>query len=328
MYCPRACRLFILFTAVNGGWSARSFAEDTKRDVREPQTRSFKFYYHASIADLSPGARARVWIPLAANNAEQSIEVNRIKVPAESQQTEEQRFGNSVLYFEAEADRSGAIPIEIDYVVRRKEVLPATGERVDRDRLQDFLAAERLVPVSGELTSRLFGQAKPMGTSQQVALELYERVFDHMAYSKQGEGWGRGDARWACDSRYGNCTDFHSLFIGMCRDLKIPAKFEIGFPLPPNKREGTIDGYHCWAKYADNSRWVAVDISEADKNPEMKKYYFGSLTPDRVMLSTGRDLQLDPKPAAGPVNFLVYPYVEVDGKPHSGLKKAFRFENL
>ena len=59
-----------------------------------------------------------------------------------------------------------------------------------------------------------------------------------MKYSKEGKGWGQGDSVWACDSKFGNCTDFHSLFISLARGNKIPAKFEMGFPIPPKRGEG------------------------------------------------------------------------------------------
>jgi len=61
-----------------------------------------------------------------------------------------------------------------------------------------------------------------------------------------------------------------------------------------------------------------VDISEAVKHPEKSRYYFGALDPDRVTLTGGRDLELTPRPAAGPLNFFVLPHVEVDGRvwPH------------
>src|SRR5881227_3323734 len=102
-------------------------------------------------------------------------------------------------------------------------------------------------------------------------------------------GWCRGDAVWACDSRTGNCTDFHSLFIALARSQKIPAKFEIGFGLPEKHGAGEVAGYHCWAKFKpDGKGWVPVDISEANKNPKLKEYYFGNLTPDRVTFTTGR----------------------------------------
>ncbi len=70
-----------------------------------------------------------------------------------------------------------------------------------------------------------------------------------------------------------------------------------------------------------------VDISEANKNPQMSDYYFGKLTANRVLFSIGRDLQWTPPPAAETVSFHVYPYVEVDGKPHSSFVKKFRYED-
>ena len=76
-----------------------------------------------------------------------------------------------------------------------------------------------------------------------------------MRYDKTSSGWGRGDAVWACDAKRGNCTDFHSPFIGMLRVDGIPAGFDIGFPLPENKDKGDIAGYHCWAEfYAPQNR--------------------------------------------------------------------------
>jgi len=58
-----------------------------------------------------------------------------------------------------------------------------------------------------------------------------------------------------------------------------------------------------------------VDISEAKLNPEKREYYFGHLDENRVAFSRGRDLILVPRQAGPPVNFLVYPYVEVNGQP-------------
>jgi len=68
-----------------------------------------------------------------------------------------------------------------------------------------------------------------------------------------------------------------------------------------------------------------VDISEANKNPRMRDYYFGNLTEHRVAFSTGRDLTLVPRQDGPPVNFLVYPYVEVGGKPYADAKVQRRF---
>ena len=159
---------------------------------------------------------------------------------------------------------------------------------------------------------------------------LYDLVNNHMKYSKEGIGWGQGDAVWACDSKYGNCSDFHSLFISLARSQKIPSKFEIGFPLPEARGRGEIPGYHCWAKFRPTGKdWIPVDISEANKNPKMKDYYFGNLTEDRITFSTGRDIELVPKQSGDPLNFIVYPYVEVDGKPWPAekIRRKFSYED-
>jgi transglutaminase-like putative cysteine protease len=134
-----------------------------------------------------------------------------------------------------------------------------------------------------------------------------------------------------CDSRFGNCTDFHSLFNALARSQKIPAKFESGFGIPTKRGTGDVPGYHCWAKFKPEGRgWVPVDISEANKNPKMSDYYFGNLTEDRVTFSTGRGLTLSPKQDGPPLNFFVYPYVEVDGKPYSAdkIKRRFAYEDV
>lgn len=46
------------------------------------------------------------------------------------------------------------------------------------------------------------------------------------------------------------------------------------------------------------------------------------------MFSTERDLELVPKQAGGPVNFLIYPYVEVDGKPYLKQARKFAFADV
>jgi len=139
-------------------------------------------------------------------------------------------------------------------------------------------------------------------------------VIGRMRYDKSGTGWGRGDAKYACDIRTGNCTDFHSYFIALARSVGIPARFAIGATIPTDKNEGTIEGYHCWAEFLADGRWVPVDISEAWKSPKLADYYFGHNPANRFELTKGRDLMVDPEPLSGPINFLAYPLLEMNGE--------------
>lgn len=58
-----------------------------------------------------------------------------------------------------------------------------------------------------------------------------------------------------------------------------------------------------------------MDISEADKYAALATYYFGHHPANRVELSHGRDLIVEPGPQSGPINFLAYPVLEVAGEP-------------
>src|SRR5262249_31799892 len=155
--------------------------------------------------------------------------------------------------------------------------------------LQLFLRPDANVPVGGRPVKLLAGRRLP-DDPLELGRALFDIVDGHMRYDKTGVGWGRGDALWAYESRCGNCTDFHSLFISLARSRGLPAKFEIGFRLPQERGQGEIDGYCCWARFKPDGRdWVPVSISEANKNPALRDQHFGHLSADRVLFSVGRD---------------------------------------
>ena len=46
---------------------------------------------------------------------------------------------------------------------------------------------------------------------------------------------------------------------------------------------------------------------------------------NRVQFSMGRDLRLNPAQDGKPLNYFVYPYVEVDGQEYNNVSLAFSF---
>lgn len=304
------------------------------------RSRTFEFTYEAAVRNLPSTARdVRIWIPVASSNQHQTVRILKLVSSVPSRITRDPRFGNRILYAEVRHPRSSSAEFKVVYKVTRYEYSRGSygtlrSEQVDPKAvppsLVRYLQPDRLVQTTGiiaqvsEETTR--GQTDPLGR----AYALYNYVFQHMRYDKSGAGWGRGDAVWACDAKHGNCTDFHSLFIALARAARIPARFDIGFPLPSSRvKSGTIPGYHCWAEFhVQGPGWVPVDISEAWLDPSKRAFYFGSLDADRVRFSTGRDIVLSPRQSGGPVNYFVYPYVEVDGKPYTSVVKHFSFRDL
>ena len=290
---------------------------------REPKSRQFTLHYKFRVKDLKSTGDAerdtvRVWIPLPSTNEHQKINPLPETAPVVLEDHQEGRYGNRLRYLQLPIPANGEFTVDLPYEVVRHEVRTTEkneqlAELGESERAQ-LLAANELVPITGkplELLKDLQLSAEPNARARQ----LYDLVDEHVVYKKEGTGWGRGDTDWVCENGYGNCTDFHSLFISLARSQNLPARFEIGFSIPTDKREGPISGYHCWAWFHTRDRsWVPVDISEADKHPELKEYYFGNLTADRVMFTTGRDLELQPTPAHRPLNFLIFPYIEVGGE--------------
>lgn len=289
---------------------------ETKREL---DSRAFRLDYGATVREIPNGAKVRVWLPVPQSNEHQKIKLVYTDLPARGKTTVEPKYGNRILYFETNGPASGNLSFKTSYLVKRHEVRGLDGangkSELTADQRKRFLSANEKVPLKGKQI-RLLDEIDFNNEPLSIARHLYNRVDDHVRYDKSQPGYGNGDVLWVCDSRFGNCTDFHSLFISLARSRGLPARFEIGFPLPPERGVGTIGGYHCWALFhvADKG-WVPVDISEADKHPEMKEYYFGNLTADRVTFTTGRDIDLVPQQDGKPLNFFVYPYVEVDGTP-------------
>src|SRR6266478_3608159 len=271
-------------------------------------TDQFEFVYRVKLPEIT--GDARVWIPLAKTDSFQTVTVEELNIPMKREKVQDQDYGNDICVLHPKSEDSGKT-IELRYRVVRKEkaAYPATDTEASR-----YLRPEKLVPI--DETFRTLAEKAAAGKTDDLdrAKALYDHVMGRMRYDKSGTGWGRGDAKYACDMRTGNCTDFHSYFIALARSIGIPARFAIGATIPADKNEGMIEGYHCWAEFLADGRWVPVDISEAWKNPKLADYYFGHNPANRFELTKGRDLVVDPEPQSGPINFLAYPLLEMNGE--------------
>jgi transglutaminase-like putative cysteine protease len=296
-------------------------------------SRHFTFHYAFSVRNLPAGKKVRIWIPAAESDAYQEVKVVSAKGDLPLKTTRESKYGNQLYFAETSSASQPELHFDIEYEVVRHErvtlvgtagkVIPASLAGIERQR---DLQPDVLVPTTGlpaDLALKVTqGKTQPLDKARAI----YDYVFTTMRYDKTGTGWGHGDVLYACDAKKGNCTDFHSLFIAMARSQAIPARFEIGFPLPPDKHSAEIAGYHCWSDfYIDGRGWIPVDISEAWKHPEKRDYFFGSHDVNRIQFSMGRDLRLSPSQEGKPLNYFVYPYVEVDGREFPNVSLAFSF---
>jgi hypothetical protein len=330
--------------------SVLAVAQDAKVDTTRPH-RSFRFVYSAAVPEIAAGAKqVRLWIPVPLDTPDQTIAKLAMRAsgpggagggmlngakPADLKDGEKDGlkwsfhdiaggFGRSVCV------ESAGKPLELELAFDVTRYETKGGGKASAEELAALKGPNKMIPLDGKVAAVAASLTTPKDPKA-IVRALYDHTLLRMKYDKpEGQPWGRGDAEWACDAKFGNCTDFHSYFMGLARAKGLSARFEMGFAIPGGEeKEAAVSGYHCWAYvWLDGQGWMPVDISEAAKHPEKSEFFFGTLDADRVTMTGGRDLTLTPSPAEGTLNFFVYPYGEIDGKKADKVTKAFKRMNL
>ena len=125
----------------------------------------------------------------------------------------------------------------------------------------------------------------------------------------------------------GKCADISSVYVAVARAAGIPARDVYGLRLS-NPKDGNItSGFHCWAEfYLPGTGWIPVDPADVRKmmlvhKVELKnagdwrKFFWGGDDLFRVVLEkNSRGVVFEPEQKGKPVNYLMYPFAQVDGK--------------
>lgn len=296
-----------------------------------PTERRFAINYTVAVDRIPTLAnRVDIWLSVPHDDAYQSI--SHFDVTSDfsyregfmttsgKSKVQTGEYGNRMFHMRLDAPAiKPSIGFEMQFVVKRREHLglSSSGKESKDPNPKRWLEPDRLAPLDDKIRGRAQEVVDAAGakTDLDKARAIYNHIVATVKYDKTGEGWGRGD--------------FHVIFIGYARALGIPARFSIGLSIPKGRGQGAIASYHCWAEfYISGMGWIPVDASEAAKDPSKREYFFGTHDENRVEFSRGRDLNLTPKQQGEPLNYFVYPYVEVDGKPYAGVKYTFRYADI
>jgi len=294
--------------------------------AKSPSTRTLELIETVRLR-LPPEKRtARLWVPRLPSDAFQTAELVEVDSPWSHRESADSEFKNPLLYFESKSAGSQMVEIKLRYRVTRTE---QSGPEPEAEPIPSvFLKPRGLVVVNDEVRRIAREATRDLQDPLEKARALFRSVLGRMSYDTSGEGWGRGDVVYACEVGKGNCTDFHSLFIALALAEGIPARFKMGYPLPEAAEGPVLKPYHCWAEFhVAGLGWVPVDISEAWKNPAKADYYFGSLDPNRVLVSTGREIRL-PGQKGRALNYIIRPYAEIGGKPFHEIEFKRRYKDI
>ncbi len=321
----------VLLCGCAGRPAAGPYVSESGSEPDSPRVqRRFEFLYSADITNIPMDAKdVRIWFPVPQSDKNQRISRLEIKTPESCGVHTGPVYGNKIGYIHVTGAPPPSIPVSLSFEVTRYEDRGGNNPSPPGGDVHKFLQPSRRGAITPEVSKAASGIEDVWAVPQDRLKAAYQYVIDNMEYKKEGTGWGHGDTAWACRVGYGNCTDYHALFIALSQAMGVPANFEIGFSLPPGETEGTVGGYHCWAHYyIPEEGWVPVDVSEADKRPVFKDYFFGAHDPNRIKFTTGRDIILEPRQKGGPLNYFIYPYVEVDGIRHEDMTLRISFRDI
>lgn len=302
-----------------------------------PKARKLHLNFKCEIGDLPNDAKTvDLWIPIPPTNDRQTVQLLNKDDLSAGRFTTDTTFGNHLYYRRFDVgDRKTPLQVELIYdvdvreeTVQAAKELRSTKAEVPAEKFAPYLRPTTMIPLKGRITDVARGIKMPDGEPLQAGRAIYDHLVDSMVYNYLAPGAGKGNAVWACDSKTGDCTDFHSVFIGVCRWRGIPADHVFGLPLPPEKSEGDAKYCHCWAQFwVADVGWIPIDASRANKYPKDREYYFGTLGSTWVTLAHGRDVVLEPAQQGRPINMLHGPVAEVDGQPFEGLRWVAHYKD-
>ena len=288
----------------------------------------------SNIVDLTQyekGKKVRLWIPLPHDSEYQTVDGIEYDAGSASSVISGDDWGNQMLYVEWDENAEPADRVvTIHFDVKREEVLyPEIKEdesEVFSEEIKKNLEPSKNLPLNDQVKAKAMEVTEGKSTDLEKARAIYDWVIANMNRNEEVKGCGEGDVCALLDTTMsGKCTDINSMFVALCRASGIPAREHFGIRI---NAEDISKNQHCWAEfYVKGTGWVSADPAdvlkavlknnwskEQEETKEKQEYYWGNLDAERIILSDGRDLRLNPAQAGEVLNDFGYPYAEVDGQ--------------
>ena len=284
----------------------------TASSVTQAKERTFELTYGAELDVPEEASRIQMWIPYPSRSENQDVRLIGLESSVPTKIYQEYAYRNSMLFLSISVAELEQIRVEMKFRVTRRE-------RVEKDFIQledaegyvessarQWLRGDSLHLVDAARLDRAIALTEDLDLVSEKARVLYDEavVAEELELPE-------------------------ALFIGMAREVGIPAKFSLGFELPDTRGKGGIDGYRFFGEfYLSGYGWVPVDPAAARRKPERLDYFFGAHDENRIVITEGRDIELNPRQQGDPLTFFIYPYAEADGAIVEDIRSHVSFEDL
>jgi transglutaminase-like putative cysteine protease len=292
--------------------------------------RKGEVHFKVTIDALETNTDTRLWIPYPISDLDQSIEDVRIDGNfTRSGIYREKETGNLALYAEwtePVKERFITFSFKASAIERVKKDFSGKESDIPVEVLP-YLNSNRFVPTDGIVKEIALKATNGKKGIKDKARAVYDWVVENTRRDPDVIGCGTGDVERVIAKRGGKCADISSVFVSVARAAGVPAREVFGLRLGKKAFDDITKGHHCWAEfYQPGYGWVPVDPADVrkmmlvnnlnlDQAKHYREYYFGAVDEYRIALARGgRGYWLNPRQNAGPLNYFMYPYAEVNGK--------------
>ena len=288
--------------------------------------------WHFDLSKQAKGEVVELWVPYPLSDENQLIE-NAIISGNYSEYGiySDQEYGATILYAKWEKGVKSRI-LDFSFDATRQEVIrrdfPKTEPAWNAADYAEYLKPTSYGPTDGEVKALSDKITAGKKTILEKAKAIYDWTCENMYREPKTIGCGKGNVCQLLQTPGGKCTDIHSVYVALCRAAGVPAREVLGIRQGKKEGQDITSWQHCWAQFfLPGYGWVPVDPADVRKmmlkgnldltdakTDELRHYFWGGIDPYRVKLNMGRDLTLNPRQQAGPLNTFGYPYAEVGGQ--------------
>ncbi len=260
--------------------------------------------YTAKVkADAVPaGEMVRVWLPFPIENERQSD----IKLVSSSDKVTFSKGSiHNTVYMERKAEKGKPVNFEIvvSYKIRSQYYSPEfiMNNKKEYDKSSELYR---------KYTATEYPQVILTSEMRKLAKQIVGRETDPLMQASLVYDWIDAHFPWAgareystipnlaeyvLENGHGDCGQVSLLYITLLRSLGIPARWESGYAVEPNKV-----GMHDWAEvYYEGIGWVPVDMSygliETAKDKNVMEFYKTGLDFHRMASNKGVGGKLSPE---------------------------------
>jgi len=257
--------------------------------------KKFNIQYKATFDTIDANNIIKVWVVQPLTFLCQQIENFSISHKPKKYYKDIQ--GNKILYFEFKNPKKIAIQINIKAILgkhkinlkKKKVFLPPISTKLFKQYTKSEKFLEQ-TPAIKKLTCQITKTDDSILDKLQSIFNFIVRNFKYCYPVKK-----RGVKYLNLKNLKGDCGEYSSLFITMCRVLKIPARNQTGFVIFPKQKKITEHG---WSNiYLKPYGWVDIDTQYASLEKNIGKgfkKYFAQRNDYKITFTNGFNIPIKP----------------------------------